>query len=380
MVSLIIGGDLVPTKLNNHLFKTGNLTELIGDDIYRIIESSDCSIFNLEGPICRDLKKHKLYKRGPTLRFPIDNLLGLRSLKPSLLNIANNHIFDYGKFGVEETICRLKKLELEYIGVSPNQDQDVKILDLNKYKIGIYSCAENEFSTIVKNGLRVNNYDSMTSYTIVENLRKSCDRVLVLFHGGKELYQYPTIMQQKICRKFIEGGADLIVCQHSHCIGAYEKYLHGQIIYGQGNFLFNKSNSTRIWNEGLLVQWDISFKDNITYIPIVMNETGVRLAEKNRSISILNDFKKRSDEIKEYSIIEELYSKRNSQDGLRLVRQIIGNTIVNKVYKKLTKHERKISVFEKRKVVTFLNLLRCETHRESLIEYLIHEYYFQDEA
>lgn len=38
----------------------------------------------------------------------------------------------------------------------------------------------------------------------------------------------------------VEKGADLVIYQHSHCVGSYEKYKDSTIVYGQGNFMFNK--------------------------------------------------------------------------------------------------------------------------------------------
>ena len=35
-------------------------------------------------------------------------------------------------------------------------------------------------------------------------------------------------------RFIIEQGARMVICQHSHCAGCYEKYQNGHIIYGQG--------------------------------------------------------------------------------------------------------------------------------------------------
>lgn len=61
----------------------------------------------------------------------------------------------------------------------------------------------------------------------------------MLYHGGKEYYRYSSPNLQKTCRKMTEKGADLVLCQHSHCIGSYEEYNDSTILYGQGNFIFN---------------------------------------------------------------------------------------------------------------------------------------------
>ena len=80
----------------------------------------------------------------------------------------------------------------------------------------------------------------MESLDHIQNLKDQCDYVIVLYHGGKEHYRYPSPYLQRVARKMVEKGADLVVCQHSHCIGCYEKYKDSMIIYDQGNFIFER--------------------------------------------------------------------------------------------------------------------------------------------
>ena len=42
-----------------------------------------------------------------------------------------------------------------------------------------------------------------------------------------------------------ENGADVVICQHSHCIGCYEEYQGCYILYGQGNFHFARFHSIK---------------------------------------------------------------------------------------------------------------------------------------
>ena len=72
-----------------------------------------------------------------------------------------------------------------------------------------------------------------------EQKDNKCDYTIVLYHGGKEYYRYPSPNLQRVCRYMIEKGTDLVICQHSHCIGCEENYLSGKIVYGQGNFIFD---------------------------------------------------------------------------------------------------------------------------------------------
>src|SRR5699024_1436352 len=102
-----------------------------------------------------------------------------------------------------------------------------------------------------------NPFDPLESFDHIQELKSKCDYVIVLYHGGKERYRYPSPYLQKVCRKFAQKGADLIVCQHSHCIGAYEEFEGSTIIYGQGNFIFNTLNN-EFWNTSLLIKVEIT--------------------------------------------------------------------------------------------------------------------------
>ena len=55
-----------------------------------------------------------------------------------------------------------------------------------------------------------------------------------------KLRAYEHTLIDEACRRIVEKGADLVVCQHSHCIGSEEIYKGKKILYGQGNFIFNK--------------------------------------------------------------------------------------------------------------------------------------------
>ena len=127
------------------------------------------------------------------------------------------------------------------LGVGENKTISAKpfVLSVSNKKIGVYACTEHEFSIAEDNKPGANPFDPLESFDHVSNLKKDCDYVIVLYHGGKEHYRYPSPMLQRVCRKFVEKGAGLVICQHSHCIGCEEKYLDGTIVYGQGNFIFN---------------------------------------------------------------------------------------------------------------------------------------------
>lgn len=99
---------------------------------------------------------------------------------------------------------------------------------------------------------------------------------------------------KKTCRKLVEKGADLVVCQHSHCIGCREEYLQGTIVYGQGNFLFDDEEN-EYWQTSLLIMISDDFE--VKYIPLKKNKNTVRVAKENEAKNILEQFNIRSEEL-----------------------------------------------------------------------------------
>ena len=181
-------------------------------------------------------------KFGPNLYAPKITIKGIKGLDPTLLTLANNHILDQGIKGLESTIKLLNENNIPYTGIRKNLHAANigYTIENSGYKLGIYACAENEFSIATSTQPGANPFDPLESLDHIKALKNECDYVIVLYHGGKEHYRYPSPYLQKVCRKIVEKGADLVVCQHSHCVGSYEKYKSSTIVYGQGNFIFNK--------------------------------------------------------------------------------------------------------------------------------------------
>ena len=272
-IKMIIGGDLVPTQSNYKYFKNGDINKLLGEELENILKESDYRIFNLEAPIT--MLQNPIKKCGPSLKIDPLCFNGIKKLNPTLLNLANNHILDQGSGGLIETINILKKNNIKFIGVGENLQSARKgyILEKNNIKIGIYSCAEREFSIATETKIGANPFSFGDTLDDVIDLKKNCDYMIVLYHGGKEHYRYPAPYLQKRCRKMIEKGADIIICQHSHCIGSLEKYQLGQIIYGQGNFIFDYDDN-EFWNTSILVELKIDRKlIKVNCIPILKKET-----------------------------------------------------------------------------------------------------------
>lgn len=367
-MKILIGADFVPTKSNFSQFESGDVKELFGSKLCDKIESADYRIFNLEIPLTD--QDDNIFKCGPNLIAPTKCIAGYRAARVNLLTLANNHILDQNQQGLESTIQTLKQAGIAYTGVGSTPDEAAKpyIFTCNGKNIGVYACAEHEFSIVTEHSAGANPIDLLESPDHVAKLKEQCDYVIVLYHGGKEHYRYPSPNLQKVCRKLVEKGADLVVCQHSHCIGCEEKYQGGTIVYGQGNFLFDDDDS-EFWKTSLLISIGDAFE--IKYIPLVKNESTVRMAQGESRKQILADFYLRSEQIKNPDFVEAEYTRFSQNMYNYYLALLLGKRyssifcVLNKITrgKWLSSLNSRIS---KKYKLTVLNFIECEAHRELL--------------
>ncbi|MFQ8599379.1 MAG: CapA family protein [Oscillospiraceae bacterium] len=288
-MKLTIGADLVPTQSNIASFEQGDARQLVGDELLSLLAGADFRLFNLEVPLTDRLSP--IPKCGPHLSAPERTAAGIVSIGADLCTLANNHIMDQGAQGLRRTLELLREKKVRTVGAGETLAQALQPVFLEKdgQKVGVYACAEHEFSIAGENQPGANPFDPYESFDHVAALRAQCDYLIVLYHGGKEHYRYPSPGLQKTCRKLVEKGADLVVCQHSHCIGCEEDYGNGKIVYGQGNFLFDHSER-EFWQTSLLILVDTQQKQQVRYVPLRKQGRTVRLAEQQDAAEILEQF------------------------------------------------------------------------------------------
>ena len=371
-IELLIGADLVPTKSNENLFADADIEDLLGGSLIETLASAECRIFNLETPLTDHLMP--IDKCGPCLGAPVKTIHGIKAMGIDVFTLANNHIMDQGEQGLSSTICTLSENGIAFVGAGENLRDAAKplIIRLGEKTFGIFACAEHEFSIAEKDKPGANPFDPLETPDQIANLKAQCDFVVLLYHGGKEHYRYPSPSLQKTCRKLVEKGADLVIAQHSHCIGSMETFRGGTIVYGQGNFLFDDGNN-EFWNTSILVEVNESLK--VDYLPLVKRENGVRLAEKADADRIMQSFYARSEAIQQPGFLEREYQKFADQfldHYLLIFSGINRRSILFRIMNRLTDRKWQTWVlarkYKKEKLLAIQNYVECEAHRELLLK------------
>lgn len=299
-MKLLIGADLVPTSVTEEAFIKGDTKSLFGDicmvasSADRILVNLECALTNHDGPI---------KKFGPNIKCSPECVNGIKKLGVTDVALSNNHVFDFGIKGLRDTMAALDGAGIPYTGIGENDTDSRKpyFIEEGGKRIGIINVCEHEYTYALPNRIGANPFDPFLTMQDIRNTRPLCDRLIVIYHGGKEYCRYPSPRLYNLAHEMVHCGADVVLAQHSHCIGCYENYNGAHIVYGQGNFnfVFAGYDCPECWYTSLLVELDIEKDIDIRFYPIVATPTGCDLARGKDARDILIEFEKRNASLKD---------------------------------------------------------------------------------
>ena len=290
MKTLLLG-DICPTYKTAELYKKGATGELFTDTL-KLFNSKDFIFANLECALTES--DGAIKKFGPNLKAPLETAQVMKDLGITCVGLSNNHIFDFGIKGYEDTKKALDSAGLEYTGFGKNlnDSRNNYYFEKNGEKICIIAVCEHEYSYALPDRMGSRPFDEFETIEDIREAKTKCNRVIVIYHGGKEYCQYPSPRLQRAFRAMARAGADVILGQHSHCISTYEYYENCHILYGQGNFHFVKPSDFDVWYTAFAVEYD-TISGEINFVPVRANDHSISLIEGNEKTQLMNEFKKR---------------------------------------------------------------------------------------
>jgi poly-gamma-glutamate synthesis protein (capsule biosynthesis protein) len=201
--------------------------------------AADIVFANLETPVTT--RGEKTPKTWNFRAKPADLRIA-RAAGVTVLNVANNHVWDYGEVGFLDTLSALEKGRWRYVGAGRDREraEAVRLFKFKGLTVGIVGLTsthpEEAWAGPSKPGVAYSDYDRIPG--IVKRAHKKCDVLVVSFHGGTELADDPNDIQKAVAHAAIHAGADLFLGHHPHVLQPVEIYEGKPIVYSLGNFLF----------------------------------------------------------------------------------------------------------------------------------------------
>jgi hypothetical protein len=373
--SIIVAGDLCPIGQSEKLLSTSQV-ELLFPGIVEALRTADLAIVNLECPLT--YHRTSIVKSGPHLRADPSCAKGIHSAGFDVVSLANNHILDMGEKGLADTVAACRDTGMKTIGAGKNlADATCPLwLDVKGMRVAILAFAENEFSVATPHSAGAWPLDPVSNYYQVKQAKQKADFTLVMLHGGNEYYGLPSPNMVKICRYFVDLGANAVLCNHVHVPGGIEIYDGVPIIYSSGNFLFEWDNQVDEWYKGFLVQLTIqpSAVAAIRLIPYWQSKNGVGVKPMDQAEQqfFFTDITNLSMIITDPTWLEEKWDQ-----FVHSRRRQYYNTLLN-----LSKVERillRSGVWpfwrlSRSEGIRMLNLFSCESHHNVIVSLLANEF------
>ena len=233
-----VGDVLLARGVGEQIKKHG--ADWLFDSTRGVLKGADLSFANLECPLSnRGLpqKRRFLFRSDPKLA----NVL--RSNGFDVISLANNHVLDYGRDAMLDTIGAVRKAGLTAVGAGKDAADAgrVRVVKVNGLRVGFVAHVDLATIGVIRldDKPTVAGADSGSLARQIRAAKTRCDVLVVSFHWGVEYMKRPTERQKMLSHLCIHSGADLILGHHPHVLQPVETYKGKPIAYSLGAFIWD---------------------------------------------------------------------------------------------------------------------------------------------
>jgi hypothetical protein len=270
-VRLIFAGDILFRSPVEGYFVETSLREIL-----RKYEILSC---NFEAPVCEH-QAVPIAKAGPHERQLVDASNYVKEAGFNLINLANNHIYDFGDNALETTLLAFNGCLTIGAGMNFDAAYELKVLTVNNIKIGFLGFCEAEFGFLANSQSRRGGYawvNHPSVNKIVQAGKEKVDFLIIQIHAGPEEVDIPIPEWRSRYRELIQLGADAVIGHHPHVPQGWEEFKNCPIFYSLGNFYFESDSKHPYWNKGYLASLSLKLNHPIEYHVIPIERKGTKV-------------------------------------------------------------------------------------------------------
>lgn len=165
----------------------------------------------------------------------------LKQIGFDVLNLANNHCYDWGPEGIECTLSELNSVGIKWGGVGVSEQQARAPVLTHCPTCGKrfgYLFYSGTYNTVDPTHNWVTASPSPGSLkSDITSVLQLCDVLVVSIHGGACMNHWPSPDMLKACRLAADLGASIVLGHHSHVPQGIERWKNSIIFYGLPDFV-----------------------------------------------------------------------------------------------------------------------------------------------
>ncbi len=239
------------------------------------LSAADLTFGNLECPVSdtgQDLHHRFSFRADPRV------LEGLKFAGFDVVSVANNHMFDWDRLALVDTVKRVREAGIRPVGAGANEREahDPAVVSLGQTKLAFLAYVGIEPKEAAAGADRpgVAWLEPERALEDIRSARKQADWVIVSVHWGVEYAKTPQPEQVRLAHQMIDAGADLVVGHHPHVVQPLENYHERWIAYSLGNFIFDQKLPAST-HHGLMLKVTLRGKQiaEVSSIPITIDRT-----------------------------------------------------------------------------------------------------------
>lgn len=282
-IHMLFAGDVyLPEGMQEKYLKEG-ISAVADPALVEKLTGADLFIINQEFPF--GTTGEPMEDKQFTFRLHPQYVSVEQDLGVDLVTLANNHVLDFGRSPLSETLSTLNQAGIAYVGAGADLDEAsaCKTFTIGDKTIGflgasrVIPVAEWNAGSGVSGVFTT--YDPANLIEEIKKAKENCDFVVVYVHWGIERNTMPEEYQRNLGRMYIDAGADAVIGSHPHVVQGVEYYNHKPIVYSLGNFIFNVRTYDTMVAELVLQEEHCELR----LIPCISEAGQVRLMEDTSS-------------------------------------------------------------------------------------------------
>lgn len=273
--------------------------DCISPELVDVMQSADIMCLNNE--FTYSTNGSPMEGKAYTFRADPARVAVLDQLGVDLVNLANNHVYDYGKQALLDTFSTLEEDGMPYFGAGRTLEEAMQpcYMEVDGKIIAFVAASRAEKNKMTPQATEdspgiLRCYDTTLFVEEIREADANADFVIAYVHWGTEYSDVLEPVQEETAREYIDAGADAIIGAHPHCLQGIDYYNGAPIFYSLGNYWFNSKTL-----DTMLVQLHI-YGDDEGY---VIEPTIVPAIQTGSTTSYLTDSE---DRLELYQYLMEL--------------------------------------------------------------------------